>query len=127
MADALRAAIDWRSNTRLESLERKLAQRQADERARITAVIAQFSASLRTAVTEEDWEDTLFSAEITKTTEAERLQYRRDRELWNRRLAGLEAERDRELEVITARYRNLSEHRFPVAVVFVVPKREATR
>jgi hypothetical protein len=42
-------------------------------------------------------------------------------------IAGLAAERDRELEAVAARYRDPQPHRFPVAVVFVVPKREATR
>ncbi|MEV6603542.1 DISARM system SNF2-like helicase DrmD [Kutzneria sp. NPDC051319] len=127
VVDGLRAAIDWRSNIRLESLEQKLSQRQRTECDRITAVIKQFSASLRAALAEDEREDTLFGAEITKATEAERVQYRRDRELWSRRLADLEAERDRELEVIAGRYNNPTPHKFPVAIVFVVPKREATR
>jgi hypothetical protein len=50
-----------------------------------------------------------------------------DRKSWEDRLLALEAERDRELEAVAARYRDPKDHSFPVAVVFVVPKREATR
>ena len=39
----------------------------------------------------------------------------------------LAAERQRELDAIEARYLRPEAHTFPVAVVFVVPKREATR
>ncbi|WP_255686655.1 hypothetical protein [Micromonospora okii] len=41
-------------------------------------------------------------------------------------MSALAAERDRELAAIAARYRNPQLHRFPVAVVFAVPKPEAT-
>jgi hypothetical protein len=76
---------------------------------------------------EEDAIDALFSmADVAKTKE-ERAQYRRDRRTWRDRLESLAAERDRELELIDARYREPEPHRFPVAVVFVVPAREVTR
>ncbi len=57
-------------------------------------------------------------------------QFRRDRVSWEQRLAGIAAERDRELAAFAASYRDRQPHQFPVvvvAVVFVVPKREATR
>lgn len=126
IADGLLAALDWRTATRRESLERKLAQRQEAERRRITENFAQFAASLRDALATDE-EDALFSrAELEKSKE-ELAQYRRDRQSWEERLAGLEAERDRELAAVEARYRDPVPHRFPVAVVFVVPQREAIR
>ena len=127
VADGLLAAIDWRTRTRQDSLERKLRQRQEAEQQRIVDNLNQFAATLRRALADDDGEDALFSrAEVSKSKE-ELAQYRRDRQSWEERLSGLEAERDRELAVIAARYRDPKPHRFPVAVVFVVPTREAIR
>ncbi|MGH3567423.1 MAG: hypothetical protein ACRDRH_15590 [Pseudonocardia sp.] len=53
-------------------------------------------------------------------------QYRRDRRSWADRRTRLDVEREREPAAVTARYAGLQPHRFPVAVVFVVPRREAT-
>jgi superfamily II DNA or RNA helicase len=132
ISDGLRAAINWRSATRQESLQRKLAQRQEAEQQRIISNFDQFAATLRgaLAVDQEEAENALFSRaeaiEMSKTRE-ELLQFRRDRQSWQERLASLEAERDRELAAIAARYRDPKPHGFPVAVIFVVPRREATR
>ncbi|RKN26197.1 DISARM system SNF2-like helicase DrmD [Micromonospora musae] len=127
VADGLLAAIDWRTNTRQEALDRKLKQRQEAEQQRIRDNLDQFAATLRGALAEDDAEETLFSlAEASKSKE-ELAQYRKDRQSWEERLSALEAERDRELNAVAARYRDPKPHRFPVAVVFVVPKREATR
>lgn len=125
ISDGLLGAIDWRSGQRLESLRKKLDQRE-EKRRRITSVIEQFSAMLRSALADDE-EDALFSRFEVERTKEERAQYRRDRKAWNDRLTSLATERDRELEAIAARYRQQEPHRFPVAVVFVVPKREATR
>ncbi|MDA2810655.1 DISARM system SNF2-like helicase DrmD [Nocardiopsis sp. RSe5-2] len=129
-SDGLMKAIEWRKETRLESLRRRLEQREAEERERATEVIDRFSATLRAALAEDDAdaENALFStAEVTRTTKEEREQYRKDRMNWEKRLEMLAAERDRELEAIAARYSRQEPHSFPVAVVFVVPKREAVR
>lgn len=124
--DGLVNAIDWRSRTRLESLRNRLAQREQEERNRINNVIDQFAATLRAKLAEEDEEEALFSRAQARSAD-EVAQYRRDRQMWRDRLDSLAEERDRELDAITARYSQQDEHRFPVAVVFVVPKREATR
>lgn len=60
-------------------------------------------------------------------TAAERRQYDDDRARWQQRLDGLPAERERELAAIAARYRDPRAHLFPVAVVFVIPAKEARR
>jgi len=125
--DGLLAAIEWRTRVRLDSLRRALADREDAERKRITATIDQFSATLHAALAQGDTEDALFSRADASTTKDEREQYRRDRRMWDERLSALAAERERELEAITARYRSQEPHGFPVAVVFVVPKREAIR
>lgn len=59
--------------------------------------------------------------------EREIAQWRRDRENWEKRLASLESERDRELARVASRYREITPHSFPVAVIFAVPRREAVR
>ncbi|MEU4772693.1 DISARM system SNF2-like helicase DrmD [Micromonospora sp. NPDC023644] len=132
--DGLLAAIDWRTNTRQEALDRKLKQRLEADRQRIIHNLDQFAATLRGALAtpEEgsDGQDSFFTPEqlvaMSKSKE-ELAQYRKDRQSWEERLSALEAERDRELDAVAARYRDPKPHRFPVAVVFVVPKREATR
>ncbi len=119
-------AIDARSAEREESLVSRLEGRREAEQKRIVAILAEFEKTLRAQLAEDD-EDALFSrAEIAKDAR-ELAQYRRDRQSWEDRLARLGEERDRELEVIAARYRDPQPHRFPVALIFVVPEREATR
>jgi hypothetical protein len=128
VAGGLRTAIQWRTDTRHESLQRKLAQRRDVEQGRITANLEQFAATLRRALAHADAdEDALFTKVEVEKTREELAQYRKDRQSWADRLGRLERDRDRELEVIAARYRNPRRHSFPVAVVFVVPPREATR
>lgn len=129
VTDGLLAAIDWRATTRREALERKLAQRQEAEQQRIVDNLDQFAATLRGALASDnrEVEDALISRAEASKSKDELAQYRKDRQSWEERLSALEAERDRELDVIAARYRDPKPHRFPVAVVFVVPKREATR
>jgi superfamily II DNA or RNA helicase len=132
VAAGLVSAIEWRTEIRRESLERKLAQRQQAEQDRVVNNLDQFAASLRgaLAVPEDDAEDALFSrADVIadQKTREELAQFRRDREAWQERLTKLEAERDRELSAIANRYRGPKPHRFPLAVIFVVPRAEATR
>ncbi|RFU39424.1 helicase [Actinomadura logoneensis] len=120
----LESAIRWRTDTRRESLERQLAQRQDAESKRIIANIEQFSAALRDKLAQGDEEDTLFSAIETRSREEIR-QYQNDRRSWEHRLRRLADERDLELQQIAARYAAPQSHSFPVAVIFVVPQREA--
>ncbi|GEL18375.1 helicase SNF2 family protein [Pseudonocardia asaccharolytica DSM 44247 = NBRC 16224] len=127
IADGLLAAIDWRTNTREQALGRALAGRAQDERDRITESFARFAASLRGALAADDAEDALFSLVEATRNDAEREQYQRDRRSWSERLARLDEERERELAAVAARYADAAPHRFPVAVVFVVPRREAVR
>lgn len=121
------AAIDARTADRRASLENKLAGRQEDERRRIITNFERFGATLRDALARGETEDALFSPVEAEKSDKELAQYRRDRQAWQDRLAHLEDERERELDGVTARYREANPHTFPVAVIFVVPTREATR
>jgi hypothetical protein len=55
----------------------------------------------------------------------ERHQLEVDRAAWAARLEGLDAERDREREVISRRYRGVRELTFPVAVVALTRPEDA--
>jgi superfamily II DNA or RNA helicase len=121
--EGLSSAIEWRTRTRRESLENRLAQRQEAEKRRIDANFDQFAATLRAQLAKGDEEDALFSAIETQSRE-EIAQYHRDRKSWEERLRRLDGERARELEQVAARYADPKPHSFPVAVIFVVPKGE---
>ncbi|MGR6320070.1 DISARM system SNF2-like helicase DrmD [Micromonospora soli] len=137
ISDGLVAAIEWRTKTRQEALARKLLQRQHAEEERIKHNLDQFAATLQNALEVPEapeqgaeGQTSFFSRgelEAMSKSKEELAQYRKDRESWRERLAALKAERDRELAAVAARYRDPKDHSFPVAVVFVVPKREATR
>jgi superfamily II DNA or RNA helicase len=120
------SALDARAATRRESLARALDGRQRAEERRIRAEAERFERTLRSALAADEADGALFS-EADLRSEDERRQYRRDRQSWEERLAGLETARDRELEMVANRYRDPKPHSFPVAVVFVVPRWEATR
>ncbi len=122
----LLSALQSRAATRRESLGRALEQRQRAEERRLTTDVERFKRTLRSALAEDETDGAMISLTELKSEE-ERRQYRRDRQTWEERLAGLETQRDRELEQIAARYRDPKPHSFPVAVVFVVPRWEATR
>ncbi|MGW8439347.1 DISARM system SNF2-like helicase DrmD, partial [Nocardiopsis sp. NPDC055879] len=123
----LERAIEWRADTRLEQLQRQLQQREENERSRVTTVLGQFAENLKKALSSEEDEDALFSERSVTQTKEEREQYRKDRENWEKRLASLDGERERELAAIEQRYSRQEPHTFPVAVVFVVPRKEAVR
>jgi hypothetical protein len=129
ISDGLVSAIDWRSTTREQSLERALQAAQDAERRRIEETFDRFAATLtgKLAQDEDDAEQALFSRVEVERSKEELEQYRRDRRSWEERLSRLDAERERELAAAAARYADPTPHRFPVAVVFVVPKREAVR
>ncbi|WP_026400783.1 DISARM system SNF2-like helicase DrmD [Actinomadura rifamycini] len=120
----LEGAIKWRTDTRHESLRKQLVQRKDAETRRITANLEQFAETLRRQLARGDEEGALFSQAAVASAE-ERRQYQNDRKSWEERLARLSDERDLELRQIEARYADPRPHSFPVAVIFVVPKREA--
>ncbi|WP_050996965.1 MULTISPECIES: DISARM system SNF2-like helicase DrmD [Frankia] len=122
------SALNWRTRTRQESLTRILAQRQSAEETRITAILDQFAGTLKAALdSPENEEGVLFSLEQLTRSREELAQFRKDRQSWEERLHRLEREKQRELDVIAGRYRDPQQHQFPVAVVLVVPAREAGR
>jgi hypothetical protein len=118
---SLQTAIEARGRTRRDQLTRTLERRRDDEIKRTTDNMDQFAASLRKALAEHDPD----TGQLMLPLELE--QQRRDRAAWQRKLDGLGAERDRQVSLIRERYRVVDGHVFPAAVVFVVPRHEATR
>ena len=126
--DSLLLAIERRTDERFRSLQAKLATRQEDERRQITTSFERFAATLRKALAEGQAEEgALFSVAEGRGDDQEMAQFRRDREKWQEKLLSLNAARDYELKRVGARYRDIRRHSFPVAVIFVVPRREAVR
>jgi len=126
--DSLLLAIERRTDERFRSLQARLAARQEAERRQITTSFERFAATLRKALADSQAEEgALFSVVEGRGDDQEMAQFRRDREKWQERLLSLDAARERELDRVAARYRDIRRHSFPVAVIFVVPRREAVR
>ena len=129
MQEGVLSAIDARANTRQEALQRRLVDRKDEEQRRIVERLDHFATGLRAALRAE--EDSGQQALLTKVQAAkspeELRQYQRDRREWNTKLANVELQKKAELDAIEARYAAPTPHRFPVALVFVVPTREAVR
>jgi superfamily II DNA or RNA helicase len=123
--DGLVRALDARTAERRSSLATRLDKRRDDERRRIEAALDRFAGTLRAALADDD-SDQLALFDGTGDPR-EVAQARRDRASWESRLAGLDDERTRQLDRVQQRYADPTPHLFPVAVVCVVPEREATR
>ncbi|SFD72914.1 DISARM system SNF2-like helicase DrmD [Streptomyces aidingensis] len=133
--EGLTQSIEARGKERKASLMDRLAERRADEEKRINVTLDRLERTLRTRLGETSpadgpaspaagMTDTLFGLDDLKDPD-ERRQLTEDRKRWRARLDGLEDERKRELAAIAARYRDPQDHLFPVAVVFVIPAKEA--
>jgi hypothetical protein len=125
LRDGLVRALDVRAAEREASLAARLDKRRDDERRQIEAALDRFAGTLRAALADDD-SDQMALFEGTGDPR-EVAQARRDRASWESRLAGLDADRARQLARIDDRYADPTPHLFPVAVICVVPEREATR
>jgi hypothetical protein len=119
----LRDALTWRTRDRQASLANRLEKRREEEQRRLAANLDRFAANLRARLDEDPEEDLLSLLRDAR----ELAQARRDRESWLQRLTQLPADRERGLARIAARYADPTPHLFPVAVVCVVPERDAVR
>jgi superfamily II DNA or RNA helicase len=127
-SQGLVTALERRAEERLGSLTSKLGAREQDEQRRIITASQRFAETLRRALEAGSAEeDALFSMVEGRGDPGELKQYQRDRENWEKKLRTLDAERDRELARVASRYSSITPHSFPVAVIFVVPRREAAR
>ncbi|WP_078849656.1 DISARM system SNF2-like helicase DrmD [Streptomyces sp. NRRL F-5126] len=122
VGEGLVSALEWRARNRQTALEGRLETRRREDAERITAQIDRFRQSLRRAIGKPPGEEGQLELAFD---EAE--QQRRDRDNWEKRADALESEKERELAAIAARYARPKALLFPVAVVFVVPRREAVK
>ncbi len=109
-------ALEWRVRTRGEQVRRALDRRREGEVSRNRLNFQRFTATLTETL------DVGAQDELPLTEAAEANQRQRDREAAAERLAALPVEEAAEAGGIDARYRNLTEHTFPLAVVFVLPE-----
>lgn len=116
------AALDWRAADRRASLQRRLADLRDTEAKRVNTTIDRFAATLRAQLAD-DGSDMLF----VSTDPAENAQRETDRRNWALRLDRLDADRERELAAIADRYADPRSFLFPAAVIFVIPRAEASR
>ncbi|MFE7113900.1 DISARM system SNF2-like helicase DrmD [Streptomyces sp. NPDC057654] len=122
VGEGLVSALEWRARNRQSALESRLENRRRAETDRIVANSDRFRDSLRAALGQSSEEDGQLQLAFD---EAE--QQRRDRENWEQRLAAVESVKQRETAAIAARYAAPKPLLFPIAVVFVVPLREAVK
>lgn len=125
----LKDALSARARELGRQLTNKLEARRSEEEGRINDTLDRFDAALRAKLREEgDAEgEQMALVPVHELTGMERRQYEDDRARWQSRLDSIPAERERELAAIAERYRAPRDHLFPVAVVFVIPAKEARR
>lgn len=114
--DAILAAVEARSKDRLRHLTNTIDTRRRKEGDDMREVLNELERTLRAELTkdEEPQQFSLFSPD-------ERTQLQRDRAALEARLARIPDEREKELAAIETRHTGLSDHTFPVAIVFLVP------
>lgn len=122
VSEGVVSSLEWRARNRQTALEGRLENRRREETERIAANIDAFRASLRAAIGKPAEEEGQLELAFDEAD-----QQRRDRENWAKRLDALETEKEREFASIAARYAQPKPLLFPVAVVFVVPRREAVK
>lgn len=112
-------AFESRAMQRARSLHGLLERRRDEEIAAMEAVLSELESSIRDALSDEPrWEQpSLF--------EMEQQQLRADHEALRERLAGIPAQREREIAALRRRYADPTARWFPAAVTFLVPARLA--
>lgn len=116
LRDLLARDVQVRADQVIARLQRRLDDRAAAERDRVTAVLDQLADMLRAALAT----DATPQLELDLLAD-ERAQYERDRAAWQARLDALPADRARELAQVDARYSGRRPLVFPFAVALVVP------
>ncbi|MFA0888182.1 MAG: DISARM system SNF2-like helicase DrmD [Synergistales bacterium] len=109
-------AVQARSGVRLESLRGKLESQKRREIEDISNILQELAKTLKSELERKE-EPT----QLVLFTEEEKNQWKRDRAALESRLEKIEEEREKEIEAIENRYSGLTEHTFPVAVVFLLP------
>jgi superfamily II DNA or RNA helicase len=124
VAPQLAGDVGRRAEQTYEGLARAFGQRQADEARQVKATFDQLGRTLREAL---EGPGPLGPVQLSFADlgPAERQQLERDRRAWRERLEGLDAERDRELRALAARFAGARYLVFPCAVALCSPSRSA--
>lgn len=117
--ESLRNAIQSRSKDRLKHLESTLDRRKGNEKADLLGVLDELEKTLRSELKEDRIPKQLL---LPGLDDNEKNQMKKDIEALKARLARIPEERKLESEAIEKRFSGLTDHTFPVAVEFVVPK-----
>ena len=115
LSDLLRSAYEARAGERYESLIRDLAKKKDTDTKRIREVLTQLQSTIEAALRGPGVE------QLELFDDAERDQYVADKGAWERRLAEIPVEIERETAAIEARYADLTRHVFPAAIVIALP------
>jgi len=118
---SIRTAIEARSRERLKHLENTLRRRKESEIGDLASVLNDLENTIRQEL------DRPPPAQLELWPSEQREQLRRDTDALRARLESIPDELERETAAIEGRYAGLSDHTFPVAVVFLVPESMARR
>jgi hypothetical protein len=110
-------SIDNRSKDRLKFLTNTLQTRKRQETEDIVAVLDELERSISGELIKGQQPE-----QLSLFSDDERTQLRRDIASLDARLQRIPAERLQEVEAIEARYANLTDRTFPVAIIFLVPE-----
>jgi hypothetical protein len=116
LARPLLAALEARGRDGTDSISKQLADRAEDETGKITAILRELEAAIRSEIGRAP------NPQLSLFTDAEREQEQRNRDFLASRLAELPAELARETAAIRRRYADPQPRLFPVAVTFLVPE-----
>jgi hypothetical protein len=116
VAPHLAGDIDRRATQVFESLARAFDERRANEAHQVEATFAQLEKSLRSALEGPGSVFRVTQLSFDDLDAAERQQLERDRRAWQERLDGLGTERQRELQVLAARFAGARNLVFPFAI-----------
>jgi hypothetical protein len=119
--NAIMAAVDARSRDRMENLENTLARRMKSEMDDIEAVLDELEESIRKELKPDEYEYRQLYLPGFSPEETE--QVKKDVRALEARLARIPEERKKERAAVESHYGNPAVHTFPVAVVFLIPKK----
>lgn len=119
VAEGVYAALETRAADRVESLRKRLADREALDAATITAVLTDLRDTIGTELARITGEE---NGQLTfDFNPEERSQFERDAEALQRRLDEIPDEIEREVAAVRARYAAPTPRLFPAAVEFLYP------
>jgi superfamily II DNA or RNA helicase len=121
ISDKLRRELDHRAKARVTSLDGKLDQRAAEEKAKVHAVLTELQRSIEGELDDPWWKQ----ISLFEQTELERRQLEDNVDSLRARLLQIPAEIEREAAGIDERFAGRRMHLFPVAVTWLVPRRMA--